>query len=600
MPRPRTRTASAACLITLLIQLLAPLLTIAACAQACPDPIQSVARGFVRDFNSDGTRLVVWKGNHMFPVSEDSLLVYGINDQGELNIRSAEHVLGTFSAMYVSPDVVVFRGAATQGFGYPVFRFISNDRLQEIGNVPSEAGVMPSIAIVQDLLFTTNLSSIAVTRLTSAGIPIPLGVIPHGTPGFSGRQPESQLVVLSNDTVFVYDVLPSQMPMLSQLYSPGFPVTAAIPHQDDLFLVMPSGGILRCTTSADSLVMEADAAWPSPEPPNLHFSGATDSLLFFTSVRGTVALDIADRDHLRWCGPLPWDQFCVDAVHNTSISMDDRLDMDSLLVSGLACRLPDLELRGDVENHALPLGLNPSQVVLSGSTCPYHDDFMDCERCECDTDTWFWPDGSYCVTREWRTGGKDVFFQFSVTEDGTLELQPDANYSIDLALGGPLGVLTCGAGSPSIHLIPGSYTLIVDGTFGDETCYDRFGGVQWVETTHDSSGSYEITLNWTPDMAVTLPAALAELRLGEAAPNPFNPSTRLVLSLAHPGDASLELFNAAGQRVRVLQRGALVAGEHLLNWDGLTEEGAPASSGLYLAVARGEGRTVTRKLLLLR
>jgi hypothetical protein len=101
-------------------------------------------------------------------------------------------------------------------------------------------------------------------------------------------------------------------------------------------------------------------------------------------------------------------------------------------------------------------------------------------------------------------------------------------------------------------------------------------------------------------MAVTLPAALAELRLGEAAPNPFNPSTRLVLSLAHPGDASLELFNAAGQRVRVLQRGALVAGEHLLNWDGLTEEGAPASSGLYLAVARGEGRTVTRKLLLLR
>jgi hypothetical protein len=70
-------------------------------------------------------------------------------------------------------------------------------------------------------------------------------------------------------------------------------------------------------------------------------------------------------------------------------------------------------------------------------------------------------------------------------------------------------------------------------------------------------------------------------RLYPPAPNPLAGRTTLRLDLAHPVDASLAVFDPAGRRVSLLRQGEFAAGSHSVTWDGRTEHGLPAGSGIY-------------------
>ena len=63
----------------------------------------------------------------------------------------------------------------------------------------------------------------------------------------------------------------------------------------------------------------------------------------------------------------------------------------------------------------------------------------------------------------------------------------------------------------------------------------------------------------------------------------------------------LPLFDARGHLVRVLQDGALAEGRHTLHWNGKTDVGQQAASGLYLVRARGAGgATTTQRMTLVK
>ena len=86
-------------------------------------------------------------------------------------------------------------------------------------------------------------------------------------------------------------------------------------------------------------------------------------------------------------------------------------------------------------------------------------------------------------------------------------------------------------------------------------------------------------------------------------PNPFNPSTTLKIEVPaaeRPQKVTLEVFNALGQRVRVLQTGELNAGTYEFQWNGLTDGGVQVTSGLYFAVLRAGSVTQTIKMALLK
>jgi subtilisin family serine protease len=83
-------------------------------------------------------------------------------------------------------------------------------------------------------------------------------------------------------------------------------------------------------------------------------------------------------------------------------------------------------------------------------------------------------------------------------------------------------------------------------------------------------------------------------------PNPFNPRTTLLFELPRGGRVSLRVFDAGGRLVRTLVDEPLPAGRFRTVWDGTDNRGAAVGSGVYLYAITTEGKTLTRKMTLLK
>lgn len=79
-------------------------------------------------------------------------------------------------------------------------------------------------------------------------------------------------------------------------------------------------------------------------------------------------------------------------------------------------------------------------------------------------------------------------------------------------------------------------------------------------------------------------------------PNPFTGTTEVHFSLAAPQAVTVRIFDASGRLVRTLLEGVQPAGEHHLVWDGRTQEGAGASSGVYLCTFHAGGVARAQKV----
>ncbi|GBD02290.1 Alkaline phosphatase 4 [bacterium HR18] len=93
----------------------------------------------------------------------------------------------------------------------------------------------------------------------------------------------------------------------------------------------------------------------------------------------------------------------------------------------------------------------------------------------------------------------------------------------------------------------------------------------------------------------------ASLRAVEAFPNPFGETLQVTMKLEQPQVVSLEVYNALGQRVRVLRPLVqLTSGTHTIAWDGRDDTGAAVASGLYLVVARTDDQIISRQVVRIR
>jgi hypothetical protein len=88
------------------------------------------------------------------------------------------------------------------------------------------------------------------------------------------------------------------------------------------------------------------------------------------------------------------------------------------------------------------------------------------------------------------------------------------------------------------------------------------------------------------------------LRL-ESRPNPFGPHTTISYEIPTSGDVEVAVFNALGQRVRMLRSGHREAGRHVVGWNGTSDAGSRVSSGVYYVVVKaGDARAVKKMTLL--
>jgi hypothetical protein len=116
-------------------------------------------------------------------------------------------------------------------------------------------------------------------------------------------------------------------------------------------------------------------------------------------------------------------------------------------------------------------------------------------------------------------------------------------------------------------------------------------GAAWV----DDLSLYDISM-----VGVESGAELASPTLHQNVPNPFNPVTRIAFELPRRGDVEVTIYNVSGREVRKLYSGLMSAGPHTLVWDGTTDDGEMAASGVYWYKLSTDGGQSARSMVLLK
>lgn len=88
--------------------------------------------------------------------------------------------------------------------------------------------------------------------------------------------------------------------------------------------------------------------------------------------------------------------------------------------------------------------------------------------------------------------------------------------------------------------------------------------------------------------------------LGANYPNPFNPSTTIPFALAREGHVTLRVYDVAGRAVATLVDGVRPAGAHAAHWNGVTDSGRAAATGVYFARLVADNFASSRKLVLIK
>ncbi|MHB9028421.1 MAG: T9SS type A sorting domain-containing protein [Candidatus Latescibacterota bacterium] len=108
-------------------------------------------------------------------------------------------------------------------------------------------------------------------------------------------------------------------------------------------------------------------------------------------------------------------------------------------------------------------------------------------------------------------------------------------------------------------------------------------------TAHDSMKG---VISYAPAVAESVPAAFT---VAQNTPNPFNPSTTISFTLAKAGKTTVEVYNAAGQKVDTILNANMNAGPHSVTWNA-----AKHSAGVYFYTVKSDDLSRTMKMTILR
>jgi flagellar hook assembly protein FlgD len=114
--------------------------------------------------------------------------------------------------------------------------------------------------------------------------------------------------------------------------------------------------------------------------------------------------------------------------------------------------------------------------------------------------------------------------------------------------------------------------------------------------THGRS-AWKLDLN---SISLSAPRAQATsgLALSAPMPNPSRGSTRFELTLAARAQVEVNVFDAAGRRIRTVARGKLDAGRFPIVWDARDERGTTIRSGVFFVRASDGVTTRTQRVVL--
>jgi hypothetical protein len=89
--------------------------------------------------------------------------------------------------------------------------------------------------------------------------------------------------------------------------------------------------------------------------------------------------------------------------------------------------------------------------------------------------------------------------------------------------------------------------------------------------------------------------------LGNAYPNPMNPTTRIQFTNAREGGkVTLQIFDVTGRLVKTLLNENMTAGPHEVSWDGSTDAGSGVTSGMYFYKMSTKDFVSAKKLVVMK
>ena len=145
----------------------------------------------------------------------------------------------------------------------------------------------------------------------------------------------------------------------------------------------------------------------------------------------------------------------------------------------------------------------------------------------------------------------------------------------------------------------------------DDCCLYSIGGYRWSAAANHGFSSQVLATQLLDCIPTGVPegeysdpdpdAPVTRYALLPISPNPFNPVAVIRYEIPPPGaKVSVRIYNLTGRVVRTLVDGESQAGRHELAWDGRSDDGRPAASGVYFCRLEAGGFTQARKLVLLK
>ncbi|MBN2564317.1 MAG: right-handed parallel beta-helix repeat-containing protein [Candidatus Eisenbacteria bacterium] len=129
---------------------------------------------------------------------------------------------------------------------------------------------------------------------------------------------------------------------------------------------------------------------------------------------------------------------------------------------------------------------------------------------------------------------------------------------------------------------------------GDSLFYGVVDYVPWTDATHTET--YTECGTGVEEGSVS-----SRAYLGQAVPNPFNPTTTIRYRVpSGGGPVRLTVYDLTGREVRVLVDGTQSGGEHAVVWRGRDGSGREVGSGVYFYRLEASGTTFERKMVLLK
>jgi flagellar hook assembly protein FlgD len=118
-----------------------------------------------------------------------------------------------------------------------------------------------------------------------------------------------------------------------------------------------------------------------------------------------------------------------------------------------------------------------------------------------------------------------------------------------------------------------------------------------------TDGEYDVEHIWTVTVDITsgddIPE-IAETKLFANYPNPFNPTTSVRFDLHKKGNVRIEIYNVRGQLVKTLKNEIMEVGAYTVEWNGKSDNGNNATSGVYFIRMQTEGYNSMKKALMLK